>query len=249
MLDKTLEQSLPMRIAILTDVHANLPALEVAIKEIERANCDAIYHLGDAIAIGPYPSECLDILLNTPKMHLIMGNHDAWFAHGLPTPQPAWMSDGELAHQSWTHAKLEPALRATIAQWPYIIQETFVGLRVTFLHYGLTDTKTDFLSIIRDPMPSDLDAMFANTPSDLIFYGHHHPASDITGRSRYVNPGALGCYCEPLARFIVLEIEPGGHYRLTKWAIPYDDGPLFAAFVSRNVPEREFICRAFFGRD
>jgi predicted phosphodiesterase len=83
-----------VRIAVFGDAHSNLPALQAALVAIAREGCDALYHLGDAIAIGPYPAECLDLLLSTPKVRLIMGNHDAWFAHGLPRPQPSWMSDG-----------------------------------------------------------------------------------------------------------------------------------------------------------
>ena len=72
------------RIVIISDVHANLPALEAALATIDAAGYDAIYHLGDAITIGPFPAECLDLLLDTSHMRFLMGNHDAWFAHGLP---------------------------------------------------------------------------------------------------------------------------------------------------------------------
>src|SRR5690349_24978652 len=107
------------RIAVITDVHANLPALDAALAAIARAGCDAIFHTGDALGIGPYPAECLDRLLGTPNMRCLMGNHDEWFAHGLPAPRPAWMSEGEEQHQRWTHAQLDPALRAVVADWPW----------------------------------------------------------------------------------------------------------------------------------
>ncbi len=43
-----------------------------------------------------------------------MGNHDAWFAFGLPTPIPAWMSAGEVAHQCCTYRQLAAELRAVV---------------------------------------------------------------------------------------------------------------------------------------
>jgi hypothetical protein len=92
-----------------------------AICAIERVGCDAIYHTVDAIGIGPYPAESLDRLLHTPRVRCVMGNHDAWFAYGLPQPQPSWMSEGEVAHQRWVHAALDPALRPVVARWPYVI--------------------------------------------------------------------------------------------------------------------------------
>ena len=234
------------RIAVLTDTHANLPALQAALDAIHCLGVDAIYHTGDAIGIGPYPAETLDLLLATPQVHLVMGNHDQWFAHGLPHPRPEWMSEGEAAHHQWVHASLDPALREVVATWPYFIEESFDDVLVAFTHYGLDESETNWAPINPTPIPSDLDRLFARHAATLVFYGHHHPASDRQGRARYVNPGSLGCYSQPLARFVILETE-GRAYRLTAHAVPYDDADLFRTFEQRAVPERQFIYHAFFG--
>ena len=105
-----------MRIAVITDVHANLLALEAALHAIQAEGYDALFHTGDAIAIGPYPAECLDLLLSTPNIQFVSGNHETYFVEGLPSPQPAWMSDGEVAHQQWTHAQLDPQMRLVLAE-------------------------------------------------------------------------------------------------------------------------------------
>ncbi len=237
-----------MKVAVLTDVHANLPALEAALSAIADEGCHAIYHTGDAIGIGPCPDECLARMLATPRMRLIMGNHDAWFAFGLPQPQPAWMSDGEVAHQQWTHTQLDPSLRPVIAGWPYVVQEVWEGVRVTLLHYAPDGSGRDFIPIVREPTPGDLDRIFAPYRSEIVFYGHHHPASDLRGQRRYVNPGSLGCNRKAVARFAILHCSDGS-YTLEHHAVPYDDTPLFAEMERRQVPERDFICRVFFARD
>ncbi len=237
-----------MKVAVLTDAHANLPALEATLSAIQDAQCGAIYHTGDVIGIGPFPAECLDRLLATPHIHLLMGNHDAWFAFGLPRPRPTWMSDGEVAHQQWVHAQLDPSLRSVVAGWPYIVQEEWEGVRVTLLHYALDDTQRDFVPIVRDPTPADLDRIFASYQSDIVFYGHHHPASDLRGHGRYMNPGSLGCCTRPVARFAILECTDGA-YTLEHHEVPYDDTSLFLEMERRQVPERDFICRVFFSRD
>ena len=235
-----------MKIVVFTDVHGNLPALQAALQAIRREGCDAIFHTGDSIGIGPYPAECLELLLDTPRMHLIMGNHDAWFAYGLPDPQPSWMSDGEVKHQQWVHSCIDTSLRTMVGEWPYLVQDIFEDIRVSFLHYGLTESQRDFVPIIRDPEPADLDELFSNPDSDIVFYGHHHPNSDIASKARYVNPGSLGCHTEPVARFAVLECRQN-RYELEVRRISYDDSTLFLEFEKRKVPEREFIIRAFFG--
>lgn len=232
-----------MRIAVLTDVHANFPALEAALAVIEQEGYDLLVHTGDAISIGPFPAECMDRLLALPRSHLLMGNHDAWFAFGLP--QPVWMSDGEVAHQQWTHAQLNPALRAVVAQWPYSITQTVDSVTLSFLHYPLT-AEGDFRLAMRDPSAADLDAAFAPYPGDLLFYGHHHPFADTTGQRRYMNPGALGCSPRAEARYCLVEIA-GGSYTVTYRAVPYDDDWLYHTFEERAVPERDFIYQVFFG--
>ncbi len=236
-----------VRIAILSDVHGNLPALKAALAAIEREGYDALYHTGDVIGIGPYPAECLRLLLDTPGARMIMGNHDAWFVHGLPQPRPSWMTEVELAHQQLVHAQLDPSLRSVVARWPYVIQEQIDGIQLTFTHYGLDDSGRGFVPVIPHPQSEDLDAMFGQFGADLVFYGHHHPTADLWGRGRYVNPGSLGCHTEPLARFVILDCASGA-YTLQHRAVPYDDRVLFTAFEDRAVPEREIIRRIFFGK-
>jgi putative phosphoesterase len=234
------------RIAVLTDVHGNLPALEAALRAIQADGCDAIVHTGDAIGIGPYPAECLDLLLGTPTCALVMGNHDAWFAFGLPRPRPSWMSEGELAHQLWVHAQIDPTLRSVVAGWPDAIREEIEGVHATFLHYGLTGDGRGFASLGPHPEPADLDRLFERGVADVVCFGHDHAPCDATGRARYLNPGSLGCSHEPVARYLVLDLADG-RCRVERKAVPYDQGPLFRAFTEREVPEREFILAAFFG--
>jgi predicted phosphodiesterase len=239
-----------VRIAVLTDAHANLPALEAALDAIRKEGCDVTYHTGDAISIGPYPAECLDLLLSTSNLHLTMGNHDAWFVHGLPQPQPSWMSDGEVGHHHWVYAQLDPDLRDVVAGWPWTIEGIFEGVRVTFAHYAPLGTSgvlgNGFAPIVHRPTAAEQDRLFAQYTADVICYGHTHVAWDVSGRARYVNPGSLGCCAEALARFVILDCRKGS-YALRKCAVPYDDGPLYEAFERRQVPERQFLYQAFFG--
>ncbi|MBN1641410.1 MAG: metallophosphoesterase family protein [Anaerolineae bacterium] len=235
-----------MKIAVITDLHANLPALEAALDAIRRCGCDAIVHTGDAIAIGPYPAECLDLLLRTPDAWLIKGNHEAWFVDGLPSPRPAWLTEGEVAHQQWTHAQLDPALRAAVGQWPDQVERDIEGVRVAFLHYARDPEGRDLLPIVRERTPEALDRAFAGQRCQVLFYGHDHEPADVRGRARYVNPGALGCGREAVARYCVLTCRRG-QFSVERHAVPYDDARLYRAFEQRRVPDRRTIYRLFYG--
>jgi predicted phosphodiesterase len=63
-----------MRIAILSDIHGNLPALQSVLKDVATRECDKIYCLGDVIGYGPQPNECL---AEVKKLDgCVLGNHD-----------------------------------------------------------------------------------------------------------------------------------------------------------------------------
>lgn len=233
------------KIAVITDTHANLPALEAALAAINALGCEAIYHTGDAVGAGPFPAEVLDRLLHTPTMHLVMGNHDELCAFGIPDPRPDWMDDQLAANTAWTRAQVGPEVRDVMAAWPYEIVATISGRQFAFLHYPLDADGGGFAPIIPDPSGEDLDALFAGQQAEVIFYGHHHPVADHTGRAHYVNPGSLGCGPDASARFAILDLEGDGVPVIQHHAVPYDRSWLHEALVHRQVPAHEFVRRAF----
>lgn len=64
-----------MRYAIISDVHANLEALNKVLKKIEEEACDELLFLGDSVGYGPNPNECIYRLKEKTKI-LLAGNHD-----------------------------------------------------------------------------------------------------------------------------------------------------------------------------
>ncbi len=64
-----------MRFAVISDVHANLEALEAVLKDIRKRRVEGILFLGDAVGYGPNPNECLQVLSDNCRI-LLAGNHD-----------------------------------------------------------------------------------------------------------------------------------------------------------------------------
>ncbi len=177
---------------------------------------------------------------------MTLGNHDAVLVRGPGSIPAEGIDQEEHAHQQWLCRVVPPRLRRRVARWPYALRRTIGGVRMLFVHYGLTPSGDDFGPFVPEPRPSDLDALFAGCDADVVFYGHHHGASDLVGSARYVNPGSAGCHTVPLARFVVVGAEQGA-YTVEHHAVPYDDSPLWPAFRERAVPAAAFIHRAFFG--
>jgi len=247
-----------VRFGVVTDAHANLPALAAALVALDAEQCDFVVHTGDAIGIGPHPAECLDLLLNR-GVALVMGNHDSYFAFGLAD----WpYSEGELAHQRWVHEQLDPSLRAIVAAWPWEITREVEGRIVLFTHYGrrrdASSAPADHDTTVaeldsrwappgRNTTIADLDSMFSERRADIVFFGHDHQPLDGVGSRRYVNPGSLGCNGVPEARAAVAELHLGA-IQIRHLAVEYDDSSVFEDLEAREVPDRALIRRLFLSR-
>lgn len=235
-----------MRIGIFSDVHANLPACQAILSDAQIQECERLIHLGDSIALGPYPAETLQLLLETLNLTFVKGNHDAYYASGLGESLPVYMGEGEILHETWTHAQLGDGLRDTLDDWPYIIWEEIEGVPFVFTHYAL-QPNGEFKQILPNPLATDFDRLFEDfLGNTAVFYGHTHIALDVQSTMRYINPGSVGCTPTAYANYVILDVIDGT-FTITPRHIPYDDRALLAAFDKRDVPDRAFIRKTFYG--
>lgn len=236
------------RFAVFADVHANLPALQGALAEVRRLGVDGILFLGDSIAIGPHPAECLGLLLAQQDLVAVLGNHDAWLAHGLPQPRPEWMSVGEVEHQEWTHSRISNAQWAAVKAWPFEMSLDVEGVHLYLSHYALAEGGHDWQWLGRTPTVDHFDAAYERTvgTASVCLFGHDHMQRDTQGRARYINPGALGCNDAARANFGVLSCQAGA-IRYEHLSVSYDDTSVLTDYERLRVPERDFLRRTFHG--
>ena len=95
-----------MKLAIFSDVHANLPALEAVLANIEgRKDLDGVYHLGDLVGYAPWPNETVTLIRNR-GIQGVAGNYDSTVATNYDHCgcKADTLRDEELAHRSygWT---------------------------------------------------------------------------------------------------------------------------------------------------
>ena len=105
-----------MRVAALSDIHGNLPALEAVLDEVEREGVDAIVVAGDSVS-GPWPSEVFD-LLAAVGARMVRGNADRL--------EEVMRHDSHLG--AWTADHLGVARLATVAEWPLTLELDVDGL-------------------------------------------------------------------------------------------------------------------------
>ncbi|CAN5776305.1 metallophosphoesterase family protein [soil metagenome] len=101
-----------MRIAVLSDIHGNLPALEAILDAL--APYDAVWQLGDIVGYGPQPNEVI-ARLAAEKAVGVRGNHDSAALGELDTDS---FNDDARTAVEWTAEQLEPDARAWLAALP-----------------------------------------------------------------------------------------------------------------------------------
>ncbi len=100
-----------MRVAVISDVHSNLNALEAVQREIEREQPDEVWNLGDSVGYGPRPSECCELLARLSSLSLA-GNHDRAAIGRLPLND---FSPVAATAAAWTREQLTKSASAQLA--------------------------------------------------------------------------------------------------------------------------------------
>jgi diadenosine tetraphosphatase ApaH/serine/threonine PP2A family protein phosphatase len=107
-----------MRVALLSDVHANLPALEAVLRHAEAHHAlDQIWSLGDLVGYGPHPGECLALLRRYPFIS-VAGNHDLAATGDLDTSE---FNPEAAAAVAWTARRLTSEERAFLRTLPLVV--------------------------------------------------------------------------------------------------------------------------------
>jgi predicted phosphodiesterase len=197
-----------MRLAVVSDIHGNLTALEAVASDIERRGIDHVVHGGDVALIGARPAEVIDRLaeLGWPG---ILGNTD----------ELLWRRD-EFAVQLGAAPKLEPLLRMLFEHYAPATLERIGEARLGLLR-GLPERRSvGNLGLVhaspgdlwRAPMPGasedELEATYGRTTSEIVIYGHiHRPFVRQVGSLTVANAGSVGLPFDgdPRASYLLIE--------------------------------------------
>ena len=233
-----------MRLGVLSDVHANLDALEAVLARLEGERIDRWLCAGDLVGYGPHPDACVDRVLGLPDVVCVTGNHDLIALGELSDAGCVPLARQTLA---WTRSVLAAATADRLAALPL---EARVG-PVLMTHGALGDPAvyTERGRAAREQL--------AALPADaeILLLGHTHRALAVregtrrallheragnvhlaAGRRHLLNPGSVGQSRDraPLARAMVLDLGAG---RAEFVAVEYDVRACRAALRERGLPE------------
>src|SRR5918992_3906972 len=162
------------RVAVITDVHANLPALEAVLDTIDRLDVDAVYCGGDLVGYGPQPNEVC-ALIEEREIPTIYGNYDYAIGRELEDCGCAYidMHERELGQQSiaWTLAHTDRRSKAFMRALPFDVRFELAGKRVRLVH-GSPRKVNEYL--FEDKPARTFERIAAGADSDTLAFGHTH---------------------------------------------------------------------------
>lgn len=191
-----------MRYALISDVHANLPALRAVLADVDaRADVDAVFHLGDLVGYAPWPNEVVETI-RLRAIAGVCGNYDSTVAAGAPHCGCRYEDPHQeaLSHQSyaWTRAHVSHDARRFLASLPFRIDLRPAGghapgSRVTLVH-GTPTLNTLYWTADRDDgFCRKMVAHAGAAAGDVICFGHTHvPWTREVDGIRFVNTGSVG---------------------------------------------------------
>ena len=230
-----------MRVAIVSDIHGNLHALEAVLEAIDRDAPDAIWCLGDLVGYGPRPNRCCAVVAERADFCLI-GNHDLAVLGRLDLDD--FQPDAALSAR-WTTAALEDEPRAYLESLESNGEREGVGL----FHASPRDPVWEYVLT-----PEVAAASMAAASQELVLVGHSHVAlhyrvSDgmlllagdgthlgLAGDRWLLNPGSVGQPrdTDPRAAWMLLDLESR---RASFHRVEYDLAKTQQEIRDRGLPE------------
>jgi putative phosphoesterase len=234
-----------MRLAVLSDIHGNLAALEGVLADIRVRGADAIVNLGDSLSGPLLPRETAEFL-RAQDWPQLAGNHERQI---LAVPK-----GGAGASDGYAYETLGPAELAWIAT----LKPAGVFDDDVFLCHGTPTSDLEYLleSVdergIRAANAEEITARLGDVSAPVVVCGHSHtPRSVRTLRGQLlVNPGSVGLPAyyahrphphsvenrSPDARYAVVE-KRGGAHRAELVSVPYDYAPMVELARLRGRPD------------
>ena len=234
-----------MRIAILSDIHGNLPALEAVAADMARRGVDRVVNLGDSLSGPLLPRETAHFLMAAAWPSLA-GNHERQLLDQRPDCRGASdeyaLSQLTSAELTWLRS-LNPAMQLT---------------EEIFLCHGTPASDCDYFLDTALPggtrlaTPDEIEARLAGQASSVVACGHTHLPRAIRTQANQllINPGSVGLPAyeakhpighvvqtgSPDARYAIVEKQPDGWTALLL-AVPYDHHSMARLAQARHRPD------------
>jgi putative phosphoesterase len=224
--------------AVITDPHANVPALEATLARIAELEIATIYCGGDLVGYGPHPNEVC-ALVEQRGIPTLYGNYDYAIARDLEDCGCAYRNarEREIGQMSvdWTLEHTGESAKRFMHDLPFDLRFELGGTRIRIVH-GSPRKVNEYL--FEDRPASSFERIAALADCDVLLFGHtHKPWMRAHGDVLFVNCGSVGKPKDgdPRASFAVLSSRDG-ELRVEIERIAYDTAPVAEEMRAVGLP-------------
>ena len=230
-----------MKIAVISDIHANWQALEAVVNDIKEQDCDRVFCLGDLAMAGPEPAKVIDYVKKQKEWVVIQGNTDKMIAEF--TPEIINSLKGKFPVMG--NALLYDINLVSDAQKDYLSglpeQKSLEieGVKILLVHGSPRRNNED---ILPDTPLNELEEIIKDVHEDLIFCGHTHVPCGFQTNSKktVVNVGSVGrpMTSNPKSCYVVAQFN-NGEFTIEHRLIDYDRKKASEIMKNRNFEGAE----------
>jgi putative phosphoesterase len=183
----------PMRLAVFSDIHSNILALNEVLNDIEKQGCDGVYCLGDLVGYGPRPNEVIETIhgLGIPT---VMGNYDDGVGYERGDCGCAYTTDEEKQNGQrsieWTTQQVTRENKNHLRSLHEKIELQIEEKKVLLVH-GSPRRINEYL--YEDRPEESLRRMLSTVDADILVCGHtHKPYHREVNGVHIINDGSVG---------------------------------------------------------
>ena len=213
-----------MKIAVISDIHANYQALEAVMKDIKKENCDRIFCLGVLAMAAPQPHMVIDFVRKQPDWIVIQGNTDKLIAeYTEQTYEDVKKMYPMMANALADDVKiLEEDKKQYLGSLPPQYETEIDGVKILLVHGS---PRKNNENIFPNMPVNEIEEMIKGIDADLIFCGHtHQPCGYQTStKQTVVNAGSVGRPMTevPDACYVIADFNNGG-FSINHKFVDYD---------------------------
>ncbi len=227
------------QITIFGDIHANLPALEAVLADIDQRGLKNLYCLGDLVGYGTFPNEVITAIRER-NIPTLMGNYDQGVGQdsddcgcAYKTAEAKALGERSIA---WSNAHTTPENKQYLRQLAEHIPVQLGELNVLLVH-GSPRRINEYL--YEDRPEASLERLFVELEADVLVCGHTHlPYHRVLGSGRQViNAGSVGKPKDnnPQAGYLILTAN-GRELEAEFVRVPYDVERAAQAIEATDMP-------------
>ncbi len=227
-----------MRVAVLSDVHGNVRALEAVLADA--GSPDLVVANGDLLSFGPSPAETLRLLRELPNVRFVSGNNDRYLIERRWEGRPVdgWEAEA-FANLGWTAAAIGADGCDFIGQWPFDVRVDMASpLRVVH-----ASPVADNVGMFPWTPDSHLGQLVSEVQEEVVVCGHTHLFMDRRLRvHRVISDGSAGFPFDrdPRPSYLLLD-DAGGSLKAELRRVRYDVQAALRDLERRNVPFAQVI--------